>query len=91
MIDQYLALTIAGIAILVIGAVLSVGKMKGGSVALLTGSLWLLTMAIYYAFAYTGVYESGLYPVANIIGVVLLIVGLYVVLRYWARAGILRR
>lgn len=90
-IDQYLLLTIIGIIIFVAGIVLLVGKVKGGFLVLLIGFLWLLTMGIYYAFTYTGVYKSGLYPVANVIGVVLLVVGLGAVLYYWMRAGVLRR
>ncbi len=91
MIDPYLVLTVIGIVILVIGVVLLAGKMKGGLILSLIGILWLFTMGLYYAFTYTGVYSSGLYPIANIIGVVLLIVGLVLVLRYWARTGVLRR
>lgn len=91
MIDQYLLLTVIGIILFVAGIVLLSSKTKGGFLVLLVGLLWLLTMGIYYLFTYTGVYESGLYPVANIVGVVLLIVGLGVVLYYWARTGLLKR
>ncbi|MEM0086408.1 MAG: hypothetical protein QXV93_00580 [Zestosphaera sp.] len=91
MIDQYLLLTVIGIIIFVAGIVLLVSKAKGGLLVLLIGLLWLLTMGIYYLFVYAGVYESGLYPVANIIGVALLVVGLGAVLYYWMRAGVLRR
>ncbi|MEM0348150.1 MAG: hypothetical protein QW036_04485 [Zestosphaera sp.] len=91
MIDQYLLLTVIGIIIFVAGIVLLVSKAKGGLLVLLIGLLWLLTMGTYYLFVYAGVYESGLYPVANIIGVALLVVGLGAVLYYWMRAGVLRR
>ena len=91
MIDQYLLLTVIGIIIFVAGIVLLVSKAKGGLLVLLIGLLWLLTMGIYYLFVYAGVYKSGLYPVANIIGVALLVVGLGAVLYYWMRAGVLRR
>ncbi len=84
-------LTLIGVIILVAGIALLVTKKKGGFLALLVGLLWLLTMGIYYAFAYTGVYETGLYPIANIIGIVLLIVGLGAVLYYWSRSGALKR
>jgi len=90
-VDQYLLLTVIGVIILVVGIALLATKKKGGFLTLLIGLLWLLTMGIYYAFAYTGVYETGLYPVANIIGIVLLIVGLGAVLYYWSRSGALRR
>ena len=91
MIDQYLLLTIMGVIIFIAGIVLVFGKKKGGFLVSLIGFLWLLTMGIYYLFTYAGVYEAGLYPVANIIGVVLLIAGLGVVLYYWARTGVLKR
>lgn len=90
MLDQYLALSIIGVIILVLGLALLIGKRKGGYVLTLLGALWLLTMVIYYAFDYAGVYESGLYPVANVIGVLLIVIGLGAVLYYWARAGVLR-
>lgn len=90
MLDQYLALLIIGVIILVLGLALLIGKRKGGYVLTLLGALWLLTMVIYYAFVYAGVYESGLYPVANVIGVLLIVIGLGAVLYYWARAGVLR-
>jgi len=88
--DQYLALLIIGVIILVLGLALLIGKRKGGYVLTLLGALWLLTMVIYYAFVYAGVYKSGLYPVANVIGVLLIVIGLGAVLYYWARAGVLR-
>ncbi len=90
-IDQYLSLTIVGIIILIAGIALLASKKKGGLLVLLLGLLWLLTMGIYYIFTYTGVYETGLYPVANVVGVVLLIVGLGAVLYYWTRSGVLKR
>lgn len=90
-IDQYLLLTIIGIIIFVAGIALLAGKKKGGFLVLLIGLLWLLTMGIYYLFTYTGVYETGLYPVANIVGIVLLIAGLGAVLYYWMRSGVLKR
>jgi len=90
--DQYLALSIIGVIILVLGLALLIGKRKGGYVLTLLGALWLLTMVIYYAFDYAGFYEhkSRLYPVANVIGVLLIVIGLGAVLYYWARAGVLR-
>lgn len=91
MIDQYLLLTVIGIILFIAGIVLLASKTKGGFLVLLVGLLWLLTMGIYYLFTYTGVYKSGLYPVANVVGVVLLIVGLGAVLYYWARTGLLKR
>lgn len=91
MIDQYLLLTIIGVIILILSIVLLATKKKSGFIALLIGLLWLLTMGIYYVFAYTGIYKTGLYPVANIIGVVILIVGLGAVLYYWSRSSALRR
>lgn len=91
MIDQYLSLTIIGIILFIAGIILITRKAKGGFLVLLVGLLWLLTMGIYYIFTYTGVYEAGLYPVANIVGVVLLIAGLGAVLYYWSRTGLLKR
>ena len=91
MIDQYTLLTIIGVIILIVGIALLATKKKGGFLALLIGLLWLLTMGIYYTFTYTGVYKTSLYPVANIIGIAILIIGLAVVIYYWSRSGVLRR
>jgi len=90
-IDQYTLLTIIGVVILIVGIALLATKKKGGFLALLIGLLWLFTMGIYYTFTYTGVYKTGLYPVANIIGIAILIIGLAVVIYYWSRSGVLRR
>lgn len=76
---------------LAIGSVLIATKRRIGGLITLIGALWILTMGIYYAFQYSRIYETGLYPVANVVGVIILIVGIGTVLFYWTRIGLLKK
>jgi len=72
--DQFLALTVMGVVIVIIGVVLILAKKRGG-IVLLVGLLWLFTMALYYGLKAAGIYGTAPHILKNIIGVTILIVG----------------
>jgi len=71
--DQFLALTIMGVVIVIIGIALLLAKKRGG-IVLLIGLLWLFTMALYYGLSAAGIYGTP-HILNNIIGVIILVVG----------------
>ncbi|MEM4913317.1 MAG: hypothetical protein QW579_03850 [Desulfurococcaceae archaeon] len=85
MMDQFLALTIIGVAILIIGFVLYIVKIRGAGLLILLGALWLFTMALYYGLSYAGIYGET-HIVNNLIGVLILVVGSLATLQYLKKA-----
>jgi hypothetical protein len=75
MIDQFVALTIIGVIIVLIGLALHVAKMKGGLLLILLGGLWLFTMVLYYGLVAAGIYGTEFHVAKNAIGVIILVVG----------------
>ncbi len=75
MIDQFVALTIIGVIIVLIGLALHVAKMKGGLLLILLGGLWLFTMILYYGLVAAGIYGTEFHVAKNTIGVIILVVG----------------
>jgi len=71
--DQFIALTVMGVVIVIIGIVLLLAKKRGG-IVLLIGLLWLFTMALYYGLSAAGIYGTP-HILNNIIGVIILIIG----------------
>jgi len=82
-----IAFVAVGLILLIIGVVMWITRTRGGLVLLALGVFWLLTMLIYYAYTYAGIYERrALYPISNIIGVVLIIAGLVIAFVYLKKA-----
>ncbi|MEM1619038.1 MAG: hypothetical protein QXE77_05765 [Desulfurococcaceae archaeon] len=83
--DQFLALTIMGVVILVIGFVLYIVKIRGAGLLILLGALWLFTMALYYGLSYAGIYGKP-HIANNLIGILILVVGSLAALQYLKKA-----
>ncbi|MEM4440663.1 MAG: hypothetical protein QW764_05295 [Desulfurococcaceae archaeon] len=83
--DQFLALTIMGVVILVIGFALYIVKIRGAGLLILLGGLWLFTMALYYGLSYAGIYGKT-HIVNNLIGILILVVGSLAALQYLKKA-----
>lgn len=84
--DQFTALTIIGVVILVIGLALWALKKRGGVVVTLLGALWLFTMVLYYGLVYAGIYGTEFHIAKNVIGLLILLVGAFVSVSYLRKA-----
>lgn len=84
--DQPTVLTVIGVVILVIGLAMLFTKKRGGLVVLALGALWLFTMALYYGFVFAGIYGSEFHIAKNIIGLLILVVGVFVTTNYLRKA-----
>ncbi len=74
MVDQYLALTIIGVIVLVIGIILLMAKIRSSGILILIGILWLFTMGLYYGLSATGIYGKP-HILNNVIGILILVIG----------------
>lgn len=84
--DQPTMLTVIGVVILVIGLAMWFTKKRGGFAVLMLGALWLFTMALYYGFVFAGVYGPEFHIAKNIIGLLILVVGVLVTANYLRKA-----
>lgn len=75
MFDQFAFLTLLSLAILVLGIVLVLVKIRIGYLAIFVGIGGLFTMLLYYVLETTGLYGSEPHLAKNIIGVLILVIG----------------